>query len=122
KNIHVGNIYNNGYPIHGAFVFIPKTCKNVEAAITYLDWLSTEQDGFTLFHGIEGEHFSYDEEGIPRIIDDEYNSIDKDWIRHDLFLVGNQGYYRTEEEFEKTTAYEAPGYENYVVNNYKNAS
>ena len=122
KNIHDGNIYNNGYPIHGAFVFIPKTCKNVEAAITYLDWLSTEQGGFTLFHGIEGEHFSYDEEGIPRIIDDEYNSIDKDWIRHDLFLVGNQGYYRTEEEFEKTTAYEAPGYENYVVNNYKNAS
>lgn len=121
KNIHDGNIYNNGYPIHGAFLFIPKTCKNVEAAVTYLDWLATEKGGFTLFHGIEGEHFTYND-GIPRVINDEYNSLDKDWIRHDLFLVGNQGYYKTREEFEKTTAYETTGYEEYVVNNYKNAS
>lgn len=122
KNIHDGKVYNNGYPNHGAFIFIPKTCKNVEAALTYLDWLATEKGGFTLFHGMDGEHFTYDEEGIPQIINADYNSVDKDWIRHDLFLVGNQGYYKTGEEFEKTTAYEAPGYEEYVVKNYRNAS
>lgn len=122
KNIHDGQIYNKGYAINGAYVFIPQTCKNVEAAVTYLDWLATEEGGFTLFHGMEGEHFNYDEEGVPVIIDPVYNGTDKDWIRHDLFLIGNQGYYKTPEEFAKATSKEAPGFEQYVIDNYNNAS
>jgi len=122
KNIHDGKVYNNGYPVNGAFVFVPKTCKNVEAAITYLDWLATKEGGFTLFHGFEGEHFTYDNEGTPCIIDPSYNATDKDWIRHDLFLVGNQGYYKTVEEFAKATSKELPGYEKYVISNYENAT
>ncbi len=122
KNIHDGQIYNIGYSINGAYVFIPNTCKNVEAAVTYLDWLATEEGGFTLFHGMEGEHFNYDAEGVPVVIDPVYNGTDKDWIRHDLFLIGNQGYYKTPEEFAKATSKEAPGYEQYVLDNYNNAS
>ncbi len=122
KNIHDGQIYNKGYSINGAYVFVPKTCKNVEAAVTYLDWLATHEGGFTLFHGREGEHFNYDEEGIPVIIDAVYNGTDKDWTRHDLFLIGNQGYYKTPEDFAKATSKEAPGFEQYVIDNYNNAS
>ncbi len=122
KNIHDGQVYNQGYAINGAYVFVPQTCKNVEAAVTYLDWMATKEGGFTLFHGKEGEHFNYDSEGVPVIIDAEYNETDKDWIRHDLFLIGNQGYYKTPEEFAKATSKEAPGYEQYVIDNYNNAS
>jgi putative aldouronate transport system substrate-binding protein len=122
KNVNDGQVYNKGYSVNGAYVFIPQTCKNIEAAVTYLDWLATEEGGFTLFHGMEGEHFKYDTEGIPVIIDPEYNGMDKDWIRHDLFLIGNQGYYKTPEEFAKATSKEAPGFEQYVLDNYNNAS
>jgi putative aldouronate transport system substrate-binding protein len=121
KNINDGVVYNKTYPINGAYTFIPKTSKNVEAAVTYLDWLATKEGGFTLFHGFEGEHFTYDAAGVPVIKNAEYNAKDKDWTRHDLFLIGNQGYYKTPEDFAKATSKEAPGYENYVIENYKNA-
>ena len=121
KNVNDGQLYNKTYPVNGAFTFVPKTSQNVEAAITYLDWLGTKEGGFTLFHGIEGEHFKYDG-NVPAVIDADYNAKDKDWTRHDLFLIGNQGYYKTQEDFAAATSKEAPGYEKYVLDNYKNAS
>ncbi len=121
KNVNDGQLYNKTYPVNGAFTFVPKTSQNVEAAITYLDWLGTKEGGFTLFHGIEGEHFKYDG-NVPAVIDADYNAKDKDWTRHDLFLIGNQGYYKTQEDFAAATSKEAPGYEKYVLENYKNAS
>lgn len=120
KNIYDGVQYNDGYTPNGAFVFIPKTCKNPEAAITYLDWLATEEGGFALFHGFEGEHY-VNEDGIPVVKDAAYNATDKDWLRHDIFMVGNQGYYRSEDDFIRATAKEIPGYESYVTENYMNA-
>ncbi|WP_349671837.1 extracellular solute-binding protein [Lacrimispora sp.] len=122
KNINDRVVYNKNYPINGAFLFIPKTAKNVEAAITYLDWLGTKEGGFTLFHGFEGEHFKFDDQNVPCVIDANYNVKDKDWTRHDLFLIGNQGYYKTADEFAAATSKEAPGYENYVIDNFKNAT
>lgn len=122
KNVNDGVQYNKNYPINGAYLFVPKTATNVEAAITYLDWLATKEGGFTLYHGFEGEHFEYDTEGTPSVIDAEYNSKDKDWTRHDLFLIGNQGYYKSEEEFAKATSKESPGYEDYVLSNFENAT
>lgn len=121
KNVNDGNTYNIGYSINGAFVFVPKTCKNPEAAVTYLDWLATQDGGFTLFHGIEGKNYKL-EDGIPVVIDSDFNATDKDWIRHDLFLIGNQGYYMDENSFALATSKECPGYEDYVLQNYKNAS
>jgi len=120
KNVNDGQVYNNGTPKTGAYVFVPKTAKNVEAAVTYLDWLATKEGGFALFHGFEGEHFNF-VDGVPVIIDANYNATDKDWTRHDLFLIGNQGYYATPEDFAKATSKEIPGYEEYILNNYKNA-
>ncbi|QHQ62378.1 hypothetical protein Ana3638_17625 [Anaerocolumna sedimenticola] len=119
KNVNDGVIYNTSYPINGAYVFIPKTAKNPEACLEYLNFLAGN-GGFTIFHGFEGEHFEYDN-GIPVVKDAEYNAKTKDWTRHDLFLVGNQGYYKTEDEFMNATAKELPGWEKYVLENYNNA-
>lgn len=119
KNVHYDDVYNISYPIIGASLFVPKTAKNPEAVMVYLDFLAGN-GGFTLFHGIEGEHFEY-QDNVPVVLDPEHNANTKDWIRHDLFLVGNQGYYKTEEEFIAATAKELPGWENYVIDNYENA-
>lgn len=121
KNVHDVKIYNAGYPANGAFLFVPKTCKNPEAVVTYLDWLATKAGGFVLFHGFENEHYTL-VNGVPVVKDLKYNLKDKDWTRHDLFLVGNQGYYATQDDFTNATSKELPGYEKYVIENYKNAT
>jgi len=58
---------------------------------------------------------------MPIVKDAEHNAKTKDWTRHDLFLVGNQGYYKSEMDFIKTTSMELPGWEKYVTDNYANA-
>ena len=120
KNVNDGKVYNDSYPLTGGFNFVPKTAEHPDAAVKYLNFLAGE-GGFAIFHGIEGEHFKY-EDGVPVVIDAEYNAKTKDWGRHDFFLVGNQGYYATPEDFAAATAKELPGYEDYVINNYKIAA
>ncbi|MBE7719207.1 MAG: extracellular solute-binding protein [Lacrimispora celerecrescens] len=120
KNVNDGKQYNPQYSLCGAYNIVPKTCKNPEAVVTYLDWLSTKEGGFAIFHGFEGEHYNL-EDGVPVVINSDFNAEDKDWIRHDLFLVGNQGYYASEEDFMKATSKEIPGYEEYVMDNFENA-
>ena len=123
KNINDGNQYSAAYSNGGLIAFCPKTAdaETVEACMTYLDWMCTQDGGFVLYHGFEGEHFNYDENGTPVVIDAEYNAQDKDWIRADIFIVGNQGYFMTVDDFNACTAKEAPGYEDHVVANYENA-
>ncbi len=119
KNVNNGEIYTPNYSETGAVVFLPKTAKDPEACFEYLDFLAGE-GGFTVFHGFEGEHFEFVDD-VPVVIDAEKNATEKDWIRHDLFLVGNQGYYKTEEDFMAATSKELPGYEEYVIDNYTKA-
>ncbi|MCC8102863.1 MAG: extracellular solute-binding protein [Clostridiales bacterium] len=123
KNVYDGQQYSAGYAAGGLIAFCPKTAdaETVEACVTYLDWMCTEAGGFTIYHGFEGEHFEYDENNVPIVIDSDYNSEDKDWIRTDLFITGNQGYFATEEDFISCAAAEVPGYEEYVIENYTNA-
>lgn len=89
--------------------------------MTYLDWMCSQDGGFAIYHGFEGEHFEYDANGVPVVKDASYNSTDKDWIRADLFLTGNQGYFATVDDFNACTSKEAPGYEDHVIANYENA-
>lgn len=116
KNVNDGKIHNDSYPLTGGFNFVPKTAEHPDAVVKYLNFLAGE-GGFTIFHGIEGEHFEFDGD-VPVVIDGEYNAKTKDWGRHDFFLVGNQGYYATPEDFAAATAKEIPGYEDYVIKNY----
>jgi len=119
-NNHDGEMYNILYAANGAYCIVPKTCANPEAAVTYMDWLATAEGGFALYHGFEGEHYEL-EDGVPIVIDAEYNALDKDWTRHDMFLVGNQGYFFSEEDFVKSASKEIPEYEEYVFKNYEYA-
>lgn len=123
KNVNDGKQYSAGYALGGLINFCPKaaSAEKVEACMTYLDWLCTKDGGFAIYHGFEGEHFNYDQNGVPVVINTEYNSKDKDWIRTDLFLTGNQGYFATVDDFNACTAKEAPGYEQHVIDNYRNA-
>lgn len=118
-----GEQYSDAYSEGGLIAFCPLTAdeEKVEACMTYLDWMSTEAGGFAIYHGFESEHFEYDDNGVPVVLDAEYNSQDKDWIRADLFAVGNQGYFSTVDEFNACTSKEAPGYEQHVIDNYENA-
>lgn len=110
------DVYGEG----GMIIFCPKTAtaEQVEAAMTYLDWMATKEGGFVFYHGFEGEHFEYNENGVPMAKDAEYNATDKDWIRTDLFLIGNQGYFQTAEEFNTSIAADNPEYEKYVLDDY----
>lgn len=119
QNVNDGQVYNPVYAPRGMYISIPKTAANVEACITYLDWLSTKEGGFTLYHGMEGEHFEYVDD-IPVAIDMEYNATDKDWIRDDMFLVGNSGYYFTEKDFTLAMAQSYGDWADYVIDNYAN--
>lgn len=122
KNVNDGNAYCSAYAAGGLIAFCPKTAdaEKVEACMTYLDWQASQDGGFVLYHGFEGEHYDL-VDGVPVVKDAAYNSTDKDWIRTDIFLVGNQGYFETVDDFNVCTSKEAPGYEEYVINNYNNA-
>lgn len=123
KNVNDGKQYSAAYASGGLIAFCPKTAdeEKVEACMTYLDWMCSKDGGFVIYHGFEGEHYDFDANGIPVVKDAEYNSQDKDWIRTDLFLTGNQGYFATVEDFNACTSKEAPGYEDHVIANYENA-
>ena len=121
KNENNGERYSAVYGEGGLIAFVPKTFseEQVEAAVTYLDWLSTEEGGFAIYHGFEGEHFEYNEDGVPIAKDADYNQKDKDWIRTDLFLVGNQGYFESVDAFNANIAADNPGYEDYTLQDYE---
>ena len=123
KNVNDGKQYSGAYANGGLIAFCPLTAdeETVEACMTYLDWMCSKDGGFVLYHGFEGEHYELDDAGIPVVMDAQYNAKDKDWIRADIFLTGNQGYFETVDDFNACTAKEAPGYEDHVIQNYENA-
>jgi putative aldouronate transport system substrate-binding protein len=121
-NVNDGKVYSSAYGKGGLIAFCPKTAdeEKVEACMTYLDWMCSKDGGFVLYHGFEGENYKM-EDGVPQVIDAEFNAQDKDWLRTDIFITGNQGYFETVEEFNKCTSKEAPGFEQYVLDNYEHA-
>lgn len=122
KNVNTGQQNSAAYATGGLIAFCPKTAsaEKVEACMTYLDWMCSKDGGYVLYHGFEGEHYDL-VDGVPVVKDSDYNAKDKDWIRTDLFLTGNQGYFDTVDAFNACTSKECPGYEDYVINNYENA-
>lgn len=121
-NVNDNKQYSANYSPGGLIAFCPKTAseEKVEAAVTYLDWQCTKEGGHVLYHGFEGEHYDL-KDGVEIVKDAQYNAKDKDWLRTDIFLVGNQGYFATVDQFNACTAAENPGYEEYVIDNYENA-
>jgi len=117
ENVNDGKQYGIADPVNGMYIIIPKTCENVEAAVTYLDWMASESGGFVLYNGFEGEHYELID-GVPTVIDQSYNDTDKDWLRMDLFLIGMPGYFQSVEELIASEEMTFPGYEQHVRDNY----
>ncbi|WNQ13319.1 extracellular solute-binding protein [Paenibacillus aurantius] len=70
-----------GYNPVGMYVMIPKSSKNAEAAIKYLDWMAQKDVLNRLTNGVEGTNYTL-EDGLPVVKDDQatkdllYNSGD----------------------------------------------
>jgi putative aldouronate transport system substrate-binding protein len=79
------------YPPVGLYIFSPKTAKNTDAVIKYLDWHAQEDVGWTMSFGIEGEHYEM-KDGAPLPIDPGYNSKTWGYIIGDLRLLFNGPY------------------------------
>ena len=61
--------YHAMYAPNGIFSFIPMYAKNPEAAVMYLDWLSSLDTLYFLQNGEEGKHHQLDDAGVPILLD-----------------------------------------------------
>ena len=86
------------YSANGLYIGIPVFSKNAEAAIKYLNWMSEEDNLFTLQYGIEGRNYTLDENGFPEIIETEEASKTH-WynLGFDMALIVNGKYIRDDE-------------------------
>ena len=123
KNVNNGKQYSATYSPGGMIAFCPKTAdaETVEACMTYLDWLCTKQGGYVLINGFEDEHYTL----IPMVCRKSLTVNIMPRIRTGLAMIclfsGNSAYASTADEFHEMTASNNVGYENYVLNNYKNS-
>lgn len=119
RNINDQKQYSNVYSGGGNYIFLPLSCKNPEAAATYLNWLATEEGGFTLYNGFCGEHYEIvNNTPIPKDCSD---NKDKNAVRNSLFILAEDGYFNSYEAFLSQTAAEYPGYEQHIFANYTNS-
>jgi putative aldouronate transport system substrate-binding protein len=75
-------------------IFFPKTCRNIEAAFRYIDFLNTKEGKTLALYGIEGQTFTRNAQGQPRLVPDLLNrkrSGDATW-EDALREVGGIGY------------------------------
>lgn len=80
-----GKYRKTQYDLMGMRIMVPKSCKNPDAAVKYLDWVS--QNILTLQYGTEGVHYKL-EDGLPVVIDAEKTKTDL-WAGFDLGIVAN---------------------------------
>ena len=77
----------------GLYIAVPKTCKNPEAAVKYLDWMSQPEIMKTLQFGWEGQNYTIGEDGFPVVIDtSESNKTHWYNLGFDTALVVNGKY------------------------------
>ena len=58
------------FPTWSYITVITTACKNVEAAVQYLNYGYTYEGSLLFTFGVEGTHWNYDEAGIPRFTDE----------------------------------------------------
>jgi len=119
KNINDGKQYNIAYNPGGGLIFIPKTAKDPVACMKYLNFIAGK-GGETVYFGKEGTNYSV-KDGVKLPIDSKLNAKQLDWIKGDLLLVGNNGYFKKQEEAIKTIASMNPAYSDYILKDYADA-
>lgn len=58
------------YSPNGMYMFVPKSSKNAEAVVKYLDWMAQMDNVIALQNGIEGKTYEM-KDGIPQTLDNE---------------------------------------------------
>lgn len=101
-----GKYPKSSYPHYGMFVFVPKTSKpdEVQAAVDYLDWSSSDAGLKLLRWGEEGTNYTL-KDGIPTVSPEQKAVNDKDRFNNgDLTLMWNGTYGATEDLIFKQVA------------------
>lgn len=89
--------YKYAYNDYGLMIFVPARSAHVEAAIRYLNFLSDPQNDMVLRYGLEGEHYTLSEEGIPISTNIAYNRATRFNVT-DLALMYNGNTYSGSED------------------------
>ncbi|WP_127585650.1 extracellular solute-binding protein [Paenibacillus koleovorans] len=77
-----------GNPLYGMYIMVPKSSKNPEAAVKYLNWLANQDHAKMIALGKENEHFKQ-VDGLNQAIDAKKNGLEL-WGSGDLNLIGWQ--------------------------------
>jgi ABC-type sugar transport system, periplasmic component len=106
------------YNENGVNVFIPKSSKNAELAIKYLNWMANPEVLFFLQYGEEGvNHKMVD--GIPQVITQTGDNMQTSYLNLDYTPVVNGVELGDQEKNIKALAASAPGYEEVAEQSYK---
>lgn len=80
-------------------IFIPKTCSNVEAALTWLDYVNSKEGQKLVYYGFEGDTYELNEDGQPRMnaeLTERYRSdsesVKKELRERGIGYIGNYTY------------------------------
>lgn len=106
------------YNENGVNVFIPKSSKNAELAIKYLNWMSDPKNIFFLQYGKEGVNHKM-VNGIPQVITQTGDNMQTSYLNLDYTLVVNGVELGDQEKNIKALAASAPGYEAVAEQSYK---
>lgn len=106
------------YNENGVNVFIPKTSKNAELAIKYLNWMSDPKNLFFLQYGVEGVNHKM-VNGIPQVINQTGDNMQTSYLNLDYTLVVNGVELGDQQKNIKALAATAPGLEDVAEKSYK---
>lgn len=84
--------YKYAYNDYGLMIFVPARSTHVDAAIQYLNFLSEPEVDMVLRYGIENEHYTLSDRGLPIPKDIEYNKATRVDVM-DLALMYNGNTY-----------------------------
>ncbi|UKS26910.1 extracellular solute-binding protein [Paenibacillus sp. HWE-109] len=106
------------YNENGVNVIIPKTSKNAELAIKYLNWMADPKNLFFLQYGQEGINHKM-VNGIPQLINQTGDNMQPSYLNLDYTLVVNGVELGDPQKNIKALAASAPGLEDVAEKSYK---
>ncbi|GIP26281.1 putative ABC transporter peptide-binding protein YtcQ [Paenibacillus sp. J23TS9] len=106
------------YNENGISLFIPKSSKNAELAIKYLNWMSDPKVLFFLQYGQEGVNHKM-VNGIPQVINQTGDNMQTSYLNLDYTLVVNGVELGDPQKNIKALAASAPGLEDVAEQSYK---
>lgn len=106
------------YNENGVNVFIPKSSKNAELAIKYLNWMSDPKVLFFLQYGQEGVNHKMVND-MPQVITQTGDNMQTSYLNLDFTLVVNGVELGDQQKNIKALAASAPGYEAVAEKSYQ---